>query len=78
MTDWADFAVRRIDTGDATLVVRVGGAGPPIVLLHGFPQHSPVWRKVAPILAERFTAIVPDQRGMGAVDPSRWWLHQDR
>lgn len=66
MTDWADFAVHRIDVGDATLAVRVGGAGPAVALLHGFPQHSLVWRKIAPILAERFTVIVPDQRGMGA------------
>lgn len=66
MTAWADFAFHRIDTGDATLSVRVGGAGPPVVLLHGFPQHSLVWRKIAPVLGERFTMIVPDQRGMGA------------
>jgi haloacetate dehalogenase len=66
VTDWTDFAVHRVDTGDATLAVRVGGAGPPVVLLHGFPQHSLVWRKVAPPLSESFTMIVPDQRGMGA------------
>jgi pimeloyl-ACP methyl ester carboxylesterase len=66
MTDWADFAVHRIDTADATLSVRVGGAGPPLVLLHGFPQHSLVWRNIAPLLSDRFMLIVPDQRGMGA------------
>jgi pimeloyl-ACP methyl ester carboxylesterase len=66
MTDWADFELHRIDTGGATLSVRVGGAGPPLVLLHGFPQHSLVWRKIAPLLSGRFTLIVPDQRGMGA------------
>lgn len=66
MTAWADFAVHRIDTGEATLAVRVGGAGPPVVLLHGFPQHGLMWRVIAPALAERFTVIVPDQRGMGA------------
>ena len=65
-TDWDDFAVHRIDTGDVTLAVRVGGSGPPLVLLHGFPQHSLVWRTIAPLLADRFTVIVPDQRGMGA------------
>ena len=66
MTPWASFDVHRIDTGDATLAVRVGGSGPPVALLHGFPQHSLVWRRIAPILSERFTVIVPDQRGMGA------------
>lgn len=64
--DWGDFSVHRIDTGEATLAVRVGGAGPPVVLLHGFPQHSLVWRRIAPVLAERFTIVAPDQRGMGA------------
>lgn len=66
MTAWGDFAVHRIDTGAASLAVRVGGSGPAVVLLHGFPQHSLVWRRVAPALAEQFTVIVPDQRGMGA------------
>ena len=66
MTTWGDFAVHRIDTGAASLAVRVGGSGPAVVLLHGFPQHSLVWRRVAPVLAEQFTVIVPDQRGMGA------------
>lgn len=66
MTAWGDFAVHRIDTGAASLAVRVGGSGPAVVLLHGFPQHSLVWRRVAPVLAEQFTVIVPDQRGMGA------------
>lgn len=66
MTAWSDFTVHRIDTGAATLAVRIGGDGPPLVLLHGFPQHGQVWRTVAPALAERFTVIVPDQRGMGA------------
>lgn len=66
MTEWRDFRVERIDTGEATLAVRIGGSGPPLVLLHGFPQHSPMWRRIAPVLAERCTVIAPDQRGMGA------------
>lgn len=63
---WDDFRVERIDTGEAQLAVRVGGDGPPLVLLHGFPQHSLMWRRVAPVLSDRFTVIAPDQRGMGA------------
>lgn len=65
MTDWASFAVRRIRLPDVELAVRVGGQGAPLVLLHGFPQHSLMWHAVAPRLAERFTVIVPDQRGQG-------------
>ncbi|MGY9049031.1 hypothetical protein P775_11630 [Puniceibacterium antarcticum] len=65
-TQWNDFRTERIDTGSANLAVRIGGSGPPLVLLHGFPQHSLMWRQVAPLLADRFTVIVPDQRGMGA------------
>ena len=63
---WTEFHTERVEAGDGTLAVRVGGAGPPVVLLHGFPQHSLTWRRVAPILAERFTVIAPDLRGMGA------------
>lgn len=63
---WDDFATAQVDVGDAKLAVRVGGAGPAVVLLHGFPQHSLMWHAVAPALAERFTVIAPDQRGMGA------------
>lgn len=61
-----EFEIMRVDVDDAKMAVRVGGTGPALVLLHGFPQHSLVWRKIAPLLADRFTVIVPDQRGMGA------------
>lgn len=61
-----EFEIMRVDVADAKIAVRVGGAGPALVLLHGFPQHSLMWRKIAPLLADRFTVIVPDQRGMGA------------
>ena len=43
----------------------IGGDGPPLVLLHGFPQTHLIWRDVAPALAERFTVICPDLRGYG-------------
>jgi pimeloyl-ACP methyl ester carboxylesterase len=41
------------------------GSGPPVVLLHGFPQTWYMWRKVIPALAERYTVIAPDLRGFG-------------
>jgi pimeloyl-ACP methyl ester carboxylesterase len=44
---------------------RYAGSGPPLVLLHGWPQHSLMWHTIGPILAERFTVIAPDQRGVG-------------
>lgn len=61
-----DFVTKRVDVGDAQIAVKIGGAGPPLVLVHGFPQHSLMWHHIAPVLAESFTVIVPDQRGMGA------------
>lgn len=59
------FTDRRIDTGEAEIFARVGGSGPPLVCLHGFPQTHLAWRKVAPLLAERFTIVLPDLRGYG-------------
>jgi haloacetate dehalogenase len=44
------------------------GQGPPMVLLHGFPQTGHMWRKVAPALGERFTVVAPDLRGYGDSD----------
>jgi pimeloyl-ACP methyl ester carboxylesterase len=44
---------------------RTAGSGPTLVLLHGFPQHSLLWHAIAPMLAEHFTVVVPDQRGVG-------------
>jgi haloacetate dehalogenase len=59
------FALERIDTGEATLRVRHGGSGPPVVLLHGHPRTLATWHRVAPLLAERFTVVCPDLRGYG-------------
>lgn len=51
--------------GELTLAYLQAGSGEPLVLMHGFPQHSHMWRSVIPALAEHFTVIAPDQRGMG-------------
>ncbi len=45
--------------------LRLGGEGPPLVLLHGYPQTHVMWHRLAPALAERFTVICPDLRGYG-------------
>src|SRR5690606_29155452 len=47
----------------------IGGAGPPLLLLHGFPETHIAWRKVAPILACRHRLIIPDLPGYGASRP---------
>jgi len=60
------FSERRIATGEAELYAQIGGSGPPLVCLHGYPQSHLTWRKVAPILAERYTVVLPDLRGYGA------------
>ncbi len=52
--------------GDLNFHYLQAGAGEQvIILLHGFPQHSQMWRKVIPLLAEKYTIIAPDGRGMG-------------
>jgi haloacetate dehalogenase len=42
-----------------------GGSGPPLLLLHGYPQTHVLWRKLAPRLAQDFTLVIPDLRGYG-------------
>lgn len=68
--DWLPdgFRVQRIATNDTHLSVAVGGHGPVLVLLHGWPQTSRAWARVMPALAETHTVVVPDLRGAGASD----------
>jgi len=47
------------------IAFRRAGAGPPLLLLHGFPQTNMMWHKIAPTLAEHFTVIAADLRGYG-------------
>ncbi|WP_066768975.1 alpha/beta fold hydrolase [Croceicoccus mobilis] len=51
-----------------TVDALVGGNGPPLLLLHGYPQTRMIWRMVAPSLAEHFTLVMPDLRGYGRSD----------
>jgi haloacetate dehalogenase len=60
-----DFTSAEIETGDTTIFVRTFGSGPPILLLHGFPQTHLMWRAVAPLLAPEFTVVCADLRGYG-------------
>jgi haloacetate dehalogenase len=50
---------------EATLRVRHGGSGPPILLLHGHPRTHMTWHRVAPLLAKTHTVVCPDLRGFG-------------
>jgi haloacetate dehalogenase len=59
------FSRHRIEAGGATINVLVGGKGPPLLLLHGYPQTHVMWHKIAPGLARRFTIVAPDLRGYG-------------
>jgi len=59
------FATRRIDTSEASIHLALGGAGPPLLLLHGYPQTHVCWHLVAPRLARHFTVVCPDLRGYG-------------
>jgi haloacetate dehalogenase len=60
-----DFLERRIKTGAAEIYMRIGGSGPPLLMLHGYPQTHACWHKVAPELARHFTLVIPDLRGYG-------------
>jgi haloacetate dehalogenase len=55
----------RIQTTDALINGVVGGSGPPVLLLHGWPQTHLIWRKVAPWLARTHTVVATDLRGYG-------------
>ena len=59
------FEIRRIETSGAEINLRLGGAGPPLLLLHGYPQTHVMWHQIAPALAERFTVVAADLRGYG-------------
>lgn len=62
------FETKRIDVGGVGIHLRQGGSGPPLLLLHGYPQTHVEWHKVAPSLAEHFTVVCPDLRGYGDSD----------
>ncbi len=66
------FEARTFDTGEAAIFARIGGSGPPLLLLHGYPQCHVMWHRIAAALAERFTCVIADLRGYGAssVPPS--------
>ena len=59
------FATLDLAVGETSIHARIGGSGPPVLLLHGYPQTHIIWHKIAPRLAERFTVVATDLRGYG-------------
>jgi haloacetate dehalogenase len=59
------FDKAQIETSGTTINLVHGGDGPPVLLLHGYPQTHVMWHKVVPMLADRFTVVAPDLRGYG-------------
>jgi haloacetate dehalogenase len=59
------FTTHRVDLGASEIFARIAGQGPPLLLLHGFPQTHVCWSRIAPKLAARFTVILADLRGHG-------------
>jgi haloacetate dehalogenase len=64
----AGFEYVRLPGEGVTLNAARAGAGPPLLLLHGYPQTHAMWHLVAPRLAESFTVVAPDLRGYGDSD----------
>jgi haloacetate dehalogenase len=60
------FTEHEVPTGRGIVFARVGGSGPPLLLLHGYPQTHLMWRAAAPLLADRYTVVVADLPGYGA------------
>jgi len=60
-----DFETGTADCGESRIYYRRSGQGPPLLLLHGFPETHLMWRDVAPLLAENFTTVCADLRGYG-------------
>ncbi len=63
------FERHDVDVDGVRIHAAVGGDGPPVLLLHGYPQSHVMWHRVAPGLAERHTVVLADRRGYG--DSSR-------
>jgi haloacetate dehalogenase len=62
------FETLDVDAGGVRIHARRAGSGPPLLLLHGYPQTHVIWHAIAPALAEDFTVVACDLRGYGASD----------
>lgn len=64
----AGVSHRQVDIGQISMHVAEAGSGPPLLLVHGWPQNWSCWRRVVPLLADRYRLIMPDLRGHGWSD----------
>ena len=62
------FTRTRLKVNGVAINLVYGGSGPPVLLLHGYPQTHIEWHKMAPLLAERYTIVASDLRGYGDSD----------
>jgi len=65
MSLFPGFLKTRVRTSGATINLVIAGEGPPVLLLHGYPQTHVMWHKVAPSLAQDYTVVCADLRGYG-------------
>ncbi len=63
------FAERWVSTRGARIYALVGGSGPPLLLMHGYPQNHVAWHAVAPRLVDHFSLVLPDLRGASTGPP---------
>ncbi|KAH8821922.1 Alpha/Beta hydrolase protein [Xylogone sp. PMI_703] len=64
-TNFDSWPHLRVALKDVSIHLRYAGTGPPVLLVHGNPQHSLTWHTIGPILAQNYTVIAPDNRGAG-------------
>ncbi|KAF2259501.1 putative hydrolase [Lojkania enalia] len=71
LSNFDDWHHQRIQLEDVSIHFRYFGSGPPVLLVHGFPQDSLTWHTIGPIIAQKHTVIAPDIRGCGDSSLSR-------
>src|SRR5271157_4130028 len=59
------FESRRVPAMGIEIACRIAGNGPPLLMLHGYPQTHVCWHRLAPALAKSFTVVLPDLPGYG-------------
>jgi haloacetate dehalogenase len=59
------YASNWVDTSAGRIFARTGGSGPPLLLLHGYAETNVMWHRVAPVLVQHFTLVIPDLPGYG-------------
>jgi pimeloyl-ACP methyl ester carboxylesterase len=57
------FTNHRVSVGDLEINGAIGGDGPPVLLLHGYPETHVMWHRIAPALTRQRTVVLPDLRG---------------